>query len=166
MRRVLMLEKIVVLSHSVHRPIGTGPLRIRDGCCCLQRKAEESQETTSDDGGAVLGEVGSSTSASSGGGGTTGRGAGSARSLGARGGSGSSGNSAALINLELTAGGVLGLLALELLGEVLVGGVDALAVPEVAHLGGDGLLIGGNGGLRVGAVTALAGEVKSALVGC
>lgn len=40
-----------------------------------------------------------------------------------------------------------------------------MAVPVVAHLSGDGLLIGGNGGLGVGAVAALTGEAEGALRG-
>jgi hypothetical protein len=135
----------------------------------LQGKTEDSQETTSDDGCAVLGKSGSS---GAGGGGcragsrllgtTSTRSAAGSASGGGRG----SADRAALVDGKSTAGGVLGLLALELLGKVLVGGVDASTVPVLAHESRDGLLVGGDGVVGVSAVAALAGELERLLAAC
>lgn len=67
----------------------------------------------------------------------------------------------AFVDGNVTALGVTGTLALELLGSVGTRGVDASTEPEEAHLSGDRLLVFANVGLS--AVGALASEVKGVL---
>jgi hypothetical protein len=79
-----------------------------------------------------------------------------------------------LIEGPVAALGVASLSALELLGSVALavganGGVDAGIEPEVAHLGGDGLLVGahhivGDGGAVAASALVVEGRLKSMLV--
>jgi hypothetical protein len=135
---------------------------------CLQGNAEDGQETTSEDGCTVLGKGNGGTTALGRTGGASGRGR--ARAAGWGTGARSRGrgrcNSTALGDGEVTAGGITSLFALEALVRVVSTGLDTLSVPEAAHLSRDGLLVGGHGGLDVGAVGALAGELEGLLAVC
>jgi hypothetical protein len=132
----------------------------------LQGNAEDGQETTSEDGCTVLGKGNGGTAALRRTGGASGGGRAAGWGTGARSRGGDRCNSAALSDGEVTAGGITSLFALEALVRVVSTGLDALSVPEAAHLSGDGLLVGGHGGLGVGAVGALAGEVEGLLAAC
>lgn len=146
----------------------------------LQGKAEDGKETSSQ--GRCAQSDGSARGSSSGAGASSrAAGTGSAASTaGRRAGSGAGGlggrTVGGLVEGGVTALAVAGLGALELLSSVALaisanGGVDASIVPEVAHLGGDGLLVGlhgilGDGGAVGAAALVVERGLRVALAGC